>query len=63
VRGAHLTPGCGLGAPPRLDIPRMPETEQALKLAERRVMALPPPRVPTTQTLPRQEPGTRPRRA
>ena len=58
-----LTTAFGFGAPPRLDLPRMPETEQALKLAERRVMALPPPGVPATQALPRQEPGTRPRRA
>lgn len=58
-----LTTAFGFDAPPRLDTPNLPETEQALKLVERRVMELPPPAVPATQTLPRQEPGSRPRRA
>ena len=58
-----MTTAFGFDAPPRLDIPNMPETEQALKLVERRVMELPPPTLPTTQSLPRQEPGSRPRRA
>jgi hypothetical protein len=40
----------------------MPQTEHALRLAEQRVMSLPPPVVPAVQTLPRQEPGLRPRR-
>jgi phospholipase C len=57
-----LTTAFGFGDPPRFDVPRMPETEQALKLAELRVMTLPPPAVPTEQSRPRQEPGSRPRR-
>jgi phospholipase C len=50
-------------APPRMDIPQLPETENALHMAETRAMALPRPTVPDTQRLPRQEPGTRRRRA
>jgi phospholipase C len=57
-----LTGAFGFGQPARYDTPRMPETETALKLVEERVMNLPPPRVPQDQTMPRQEPGTRPRR-
>ncbi len=57
-----LTTAFGFGDAPRFDIPRMPETEQALKLVEERVMSLPAPTVPAVQTLPRQEPGSRPRR-
>ncbi|HEX4197870.1 MAG TPA: alkaline phosphatase family protein [Caulobacteraceae bacterium] len=57
-----LTTAFGFGSPPRYDIPRMPETEQALRLAQLRVVTLPPPTVPAEQRLPRQEPGSRPRR-
>jgi phospholipase C len=41
----------------------LPETERALALAEQRAMILPAPTIPTAQTMPRQEPGSRPRRA
>ena len=58
-----LTAAFGFGAPARLDAPRMPETEEALRRVERRVMELPAPVVPTRQTEARQEAGTRPRRA
>jgi phospholipase C len=57
-----LTSAFGFGQPARYDVPRMPETETALKLVEARVMSLPPPTVPQVQTLARQEPGSRPRR-
>ncbi len=57
-----LTKAFGFGAPARLDVPDLPETRQALSLAQRRVMSLPPPAVPADQAMPRQEPGTRPRR-
>ncbi|HZC17861.1 MAG TPA: alkaline phosphatase family protein, partial [Caulobacteraceae bacterium] len=57
-----LTTAFGFGEPARYDIPRMPETEQALRLAQLRVVTLPPPTVPADQRLPRQEPGSRPRR-
>jgi phospholipase C len=57
-----LTTAFGFGAPARYDIPQMPETERALQLAQLRVVTLPPPTVPAEQRLPRQEPGSRPRR-
>ena len=60
---ALIAAAFGFGAPARLDVPPMPETEDALRRAERRVMELPPPVVPTRQTQARQEAGTRPRRA
>ncbi|MGH6876560.1 MAG: alkaline phosphatase family protein, partial [Rhizomicrobium sp.] len=58
-----LTAAFGFGEPPRLDVAALPETEQALRLAEERAMSLPAPQVPAEQAMPRQEPGTRPRRA
>jgi phospholipase C len=57
-----LTAAFGFGEAARLDVPPMPETELALAAAEARVMTLPPPTVPALQSLPRQEPGDRPRR-
>lgn len=58
-----LTAAFGFGEPPRLDVPNLPETEQALRMAEEHAMSLPRPALPEEQTLPRQESGTRPRRA
>jgi phospholipase C len=58
-----LTAAFGFGAPPRMDLPSLPETEHALRLAEERVMGLPRPTVPANQVMPHQEPGSRPRRA
>ncbi|HTT85717.1 MAG TPA: alkaline phosphatase family protein [Rhizomicrobium sp.] len=58
-----LTAAFGFGEPPRLDLPNLPETEQALKLAEEHAMSLPKPAVPEEQAMPHQEPGMRPRRA
>ncbi|HKS88635.1 MAG TPA: alkaline phosphatase family protein [Stellaceae bacterium] len=58
-----LTTAFGFGLPPRLDVPPLPETASALRLAEQRAMRLPPPSVPARQTMPSQEPGSRPRRA
>src|SRR6202012_1570968 len=58
-----LTCAVGFGEPARSDVPAMPETEQALRDAERRVMTLPKPVVPIgAQSMPTQEAGTRPRR-
>jgi phospholipase C len=57
-----FTRALGLGEPPRLDVPALPETAQALELIERNVVNLPAPIVPEQQSMPRQEPGTRPRR-
>jgi phospholipase C len=58
-----LTTAFGFGAPARFDLPKLPETEHALQMAEQRAMGLPRPGVPATQAMPRQEPGSRPRRA
>jgi phospholipase C len=58
-----LTAAFGFGAPARLDVPQLPETGRALALAEQRAMTLPAPAVPAVQAMPRQEPGSRPRRA
>jgi phospholipase C len=58
-----LTAAFGFGEPPRFDIPTMPETEHALRLAEARAMGLPSPVVPIDQRMPSQEPGSRQRRA
>jgi phospholipase C len=57
-----LTAAFGFGAAARLDVPSLPETEHALRLAEERAMSLPRPTVPLDQAVPRQEPGSRPRR-
>jgi phospholipase C len=57
-----LTAAFGFGEPPRLDVPKLPETEQALHVAEENAMRLPRPSVPDEQSLPRQEPGPRLRR-
>jgi phospholipase C len=58
-----LTRAFGFGEPPRLDLPELPETEMALRRAEDGAATLPQPGVPVVQAMPRQEPGTRPRRA
>ena len=57
-----MTTAFGFGEPARRDVPRLPETELALKLAEERVSGLPRPGVPAAQSMPRQEQGTRARR-
>ena len=57
-----LTSAFGFGEPARLDVPRLPETAHALKLAEERAMGLPRPDDPTAQSMPRQEQGPRARR-
>ncbi|HEX4077395.1 MAG TPA: alkaline phosphatase family protein [Rhizomicrobium sp.] len=57
-----LTAAFGFGEPPRLDLPSLPETAQALLVAEQQAMSLPRPAVPDDQSMPHQEPGTRPRR-
>jgi phospholipase C len=58
-----LTTAFGFGEAPRLDVPNLPETEHALRMAQERAMGLPHPVVPAVHAMPRQEPGTRPRRA
>jgi phospholipase C len=56
-----LTTAFTFDKPPRTDVPRLPETAQALLVAENNAMALPHPKPPETPSMPRQEPGARPR--
>jgi phospholipase C len=48
---------------PRLDIPHLPQTGPAVRVAEQRAMRLPRPSVPSTQAMPKQETGPRTRLA
>jgi phospholipase C len=57
-----LAAAFGFGEPARLDLPSLPGTEQALRLAEQHAMALPRPTIPDVPLMPLQESGTRPRR-
>jgi phospholipase C len=57
-----LTSAFGFGDPPRYDLPSLPETTNALRLAEFQAWRLPAPTVPEVQVVPHQEPGWRPRR-
>jgi len=57
-----LTSAFGFGAPPRLDVPALPETEARLERVYEQVPMLPRPQAPVKQQMPVQEPGTRPRR-
>jgi phospholipase C len=56
-----LTGAFSFGAPSRTDPPNLPETAQALLMAENNAMALPRPHPPATPSMPHQEAGTRPR--
>jgi phospholipase C len=56
-----MTGAFSFGAPPRHDVPALPPTGRLLRLAEEEAMALPTPRPPNHNSMPRQEPGTRPR--
>lgn len=58
-----LTRTFGFNEPPKLESPTLPETEAALRRAQTALATLPRPTVPFAQKMPRQEPGTRPRRA
>jgi phospholipase C len=52
----------GFGEPPRLDVPNLPETAAGITTAELSLARFPAPVVPKIQSMPTQEPGTRPRR-
>jgi phospholipase C len=58
-----LTTAFGFGEPAHFDVPRLPETEHALRMAQERAMALPRPTVPLAQSMAHQERGSRIRRA
>jgi phospholipase C len=57
-----LTTAFGFGQPPDFTIPAFPETANALQVAEQYAKTLPRPQPPRAQTMPQQEPGSRPRR-
>ena len=57
-----LTSAFDFTAPPRLDVPKLPETIERLAGLYESVPTLPRPDVPKVQQLPVQESGTRPRR-
>ena len=57
-----LTAAFGFGEPPDFSTPKLPETVEALKVAEHNVKTLPEPKPPAVQSMPKQEPGSRPRR-
>jgi phospholipase C len=57
-----LTAALGLGEAPNLATPLLPETEDALGMVALNFAALPEPEIPTAQTVPSQEAGTRKRR-
>ncbi|HEY2836800.1 MAG TPA: alkaline phosphatase family protein [Rhizomicrobium sp.] len=58
-----LAQAFGFGHAPRFDVPKLPETEHALRMAEERAMGLKRPVIPLAQVMPRQESGQRPKRA
>jgi len=57
-----MTTAFGFGEPADFSIPVLPQTADTLALAEHNAKTLPAPAPPTTQVMPKQEPGTRPRR-
>jgi phospholipase C len=57
-----LTSTLDFASPPRLDVPKLPDTRERLAEIERTVLDLPPPSLPAMQSRPRQEAGTRKRR-
>jgi phospholipase C len=56
-----LTGAFSFGRLPRFDVPTLPETAQALAMAQHNAMALPKPLPPEVPSMPHQEPGSRPR--
>jgi phospholipase C len=58
-----LTAAFSFGQPPRLEVPQLPETAQALLVAQDSAMAFPRPQPPPVPSMPHQEPGVRPRPA
>ena len=54
-----MTSAFAFDRPPRFDVPELPDTEAALRLAEQEIASLPRPDVPAEQAMPRQEAGTR----
>jgi phospholipase C len=57
-----LTEAFGFGEPIDTSVPDLPQTADALAEVEKEIVTLPRPQVPSMQTMPQQEPGTRKRR-
>ncbi|MGD0968594.1 MAG: alkaline phosphatase family protein [Candidatus Aquilonibacter sp.] len=57
-----LTSAFGFGQPPDTSAPQFPQTASDLIVIEKQILTLPTPSVPTVQTMPQQEPGSRKRR-
>jgi phospholipase C len=56
-----MTAAFGFGRAADLSVPSLPETARALQVAEHNAKTLPDPQPPAKQSMPQQEPGTRPR--
>ena len=54
-----LTSAFAFDHAPRHDVPELPETAEALRIARERLPSLPRPRVPADQAMPKQESGSR----
>jgi len=54
-----LTTAFAFDRAPRYDLPDLPETAEALRIAKERLPSLPRPSVPAEQAMPKQESGTR----
>lgn len=57
-----MTSVFGFGSPIDTSVPAFPQTAADLIAIEKQILTLPRPSVPTVQTMPQQEPGTRKRR-
>jgi phospholipase C len=57
-----MTSAFGFGQPIDTSAPQFPQTGSDLVVIEKQILTLPPPSVPTVQTMPQQEAGTRKRR-
>lgn len=56
-----LTTAFSFGAPSDLTVPALPDTAAMVAAAADQCRTLPPPKIPREQSMPKQEPGTRPR--
>ncbi len=57
-----MTSAFGFGSPIDVSIAQLPQTATDLAVVEKEILTLPRPTVPSLQTMPQQEPGTRKRR-
>jgi len=57
-----MTTAFGFGQPADTSVPQFPQTAADLVVIEKAILSLPTPSVPSVQTMPQQEPGSRKRR-